>query len=196
MPKNLTDGTAFAASIQIPVDSDPAGLQYLETGFQGLADRTNYLKKYNEDSTAYTWTKSPLDFRIVNGWTYGTYGNGHHGKLVSAAASDVALMDIFVPGGITLTKVYALVLPGGASGMSFVLTHRLPDFSTPADPDPTAFSSNASSGATLQVLDATVTGGRTVDTDEIVTLRVTSAQAGDEVRAIQIVASITGEGRI
>ena len=53
MPANLTDVNAFTTPVQVPVGGDAAGLTYLLTAFQALANRTNYLNLLRADGA---WT--------------------------------------------------------------------------------------------------------------------------------------------
>lgn len=51
MPNNLTDVNAFTSPVVVPAGSDDAGLTYLLTAFQALANRTHYL---NEQRAAHS----------------------------------------------------------------------------------------------------------------------------------------------
>ena len=157
MPANLTDVDAFTSPVQVPAGSDDAGLVYLLTAFQALANRTHYLNERQNTVTSRTFTVSPFQSVWASGWTLAST------SLTGTANSAVLRLPLdFLPNGSVLKKVEALVTPG-ANTMSMDVYTRTLDFTTPGSGSDTAVETAiTSSGTTLQVL-ASSTLTETID---------------------------------
>lgn len=150
MPNNLTDVNAFTSPIVVPAGSDDAGLTYLLTAFQALANRTEYLRQRVAVVTERTFVVSPHRAQFDSGWTRGPVA------AVSTSNSAVVYLDLdFLPDGAVLKRVRALVTPG-ANTMSMDLRTRTLDFVTPDKGSNTGIELGiTSSGTSLQVITTT-----------------------------------------
>ena len=198
MPANLTDADTYTTPIQVPAGSDAAGLTYLLTAFQGLANRTNYLAARTVAITERTFVVSPHRAQLPESnapsWTRG------NSSLTSAANSSPLYLPLdFLPTGSVIKRVRALVTPG-ANTMSMDIRSRTLDFITPGSGSDVGVELGlTTSGTTLQVLTTTLLS-ETVNhtTGKSYVAVITSNSAGlsspDTLWGFQIVADLVGNG--
>lgn len=195
MPNNLTDVNAFTTPVQVPAGSDDAGLTYLLTAFQALANRTNYLNKLANDVTERTFVVSPHIATYVSGW----YPGGTGVMECTANSSDITVALDFLPHGSVLKRVRALVTPG-ANTMGMQIRSRELDFTTPGSGSNTAIETGlVSSGTALQVISSSLLS-ETIDRTSgkiyrvIVTSNSNASVSTDQLFGFQIVADLVGIG--
>lgn len=196
MPNNLTDVNAFTSPVQVPAGSDDAGLTYLLTAFQALANRTHYLNKLANDVTERTFVVSPWQCVWNTGWT-----PAESSLLGTTNSAELRMALDFLPNGAVLKRIRALVTPG-ANTMDLVLSKRTLTFTgTPASGSNTNVFIGASSGTSLQVIDADLTSvPETIDrvggTHYSLQLTANSGAgaSNDTLWGFQIVADLVGIG--
>lgn len=198
MPANLTDVDTYTTPVQVPSGSDDAGLTYLLTAFQALANRTNYLAQRTVVINERTFVVSPHRAQFqLSGAPSWTRGNS---SLASAANSSPLYLPLdWLPTGSVIKRVRALVTPG-ANTMTLDVRSRTLDFTTPGSGSDTGIELGiTSSGTTLQVLTTTALS-ETVDhtSGKHYVAVVTSNSAGlsspDTLWGFQIVADLIGNG--
>lgn len=194
MPANITDVNAFTTPVQVPAGSDAAGLTYLLTGFQALADRTHYLNKLANDVTERTFVVSPHQAQFTTGWTRGNT------SLTSVTNNAPLYLHLdFLPNGAVLKRVRALVTPG-ANTVGMEVRNRTLDFITPGSGSDIAVETGiASSGTTLQVI-GTAALSETINRSggknyvAVVTANSGAGASNDTLWGFQIVADLVGIG--
>ena len=194
MPANITDVNAFTSPVQVPSGSDPAGLTYILTAAQALANRTHYLNKQISDVTERTFVVSPHQAQFTAGWTRG------NSSLTSTANSALLYLNLdFLPNGSVLKRVRALVTPG-ANTMSMDIRSRTLDFTTPGSgTDVGVELAITSSGTAIQVM-TTALLSETIDRvggKNYVAKLTANSGAGasnDTLWGFQIVADLVGIG--
>lgn len=194
MPANLTDVDTYTTPVQVPAGSDAAGLTYLLTAFQALANRTNYLAQRTVVINERTFVVSPHRAQFVSGWTRG------NNALTSTSNSAALYLPLdFLPTGSVIKRVRALVTPG-ANTMGMELRSRTLDFTTPADGGDVAIETGlVTSGTTLQVLTTTALSETVNHTAgkhyvAVVTANSGAGASNDTLFGFQIVADLVGNG--
>lgn len=194
MPANLTDSNAFTTPVQVPTDSDDAGLTYLLTAFQALANRTHFLNKLANDVTERTFVVSPHQAQFTTGWTRSNT------SLTSTTNNAPLYLHLdFLPNGAVLKRVRVLVTPG-ANTMSMDIRSRTLDFVTPGSGSDIGIElGTTTSGTALQVLTSTLlsetidrSGGKNYVT--VITANSSAGSSNDTLWGFQIVADLVGIG--
>lgn len=206
MPKNLTDTSAFTDPIVVPVDSDPRNSASVETGFQGLANRTRYLLNQLETDGALEVNISPIDGLQgevgVSEWDYGA-GVGDP-SVDSAANGSELYFDLakYLPAGATVTDIEVMVDEGAArslgSRMSVSLQVTTPTWTGSGSTSTTLYLSETGGGATSKIFAISdgVNAGTawtniTIDKTKLYTLVVRAGTDGghvsDRVKAIRVI---------
>lgn len=150
MSTNLSESDAFTANVQVPEDSDSAGLQFLLTAFQALANRTKFLNTRGPLVAERTFVISPFAAKWSSGWT-----PSDTSLLATTNSATLRLPLDFLPSGSVLKRVRALVTPGapGVQTMTMDLYTRTVSFTGPSAGSNTGIELGvASSSNSLQVL--------------------------------------------
>lgn len=183
MPKNLSDSASYTANIECPVDGDPANAASVETGLQGLANRTSYLKGIIDPSPAPTRRRifAPKGMEGLALWERVSFDIVQVQSNANAAHIVLDLSARF-PVGTIITGIEAMVTPGAARLTNSKMFTSL--FVQPIDFDLDTFGSETAVGsvvtsdpnwddgtATRQILAETMSHTLTADNITIMSVR-------------------------
>lgn len=155
MPRDISETSAFTAPISVPVNGEPVAAETRDPAFQGLTNRTKYLKDYVEPklggaSGAGEWlypsARSRTILFAVDDGRAGDFGTGPGwisttGEFLTSqydAAAWIVPLGKDLPDGAVVTRIRAMVVPGAVRSagaedrMRLSLYSRAMDFGAPS----------------------------------------------------------------
>lgn len=135
MPKNIVDLHEFTTPVQVPVGTDPRNAASVETPFQALANRTEFLRERIQPQRTVELRLSLYEAIQHGPWTWSTpFGNYLETSDSSLGTALVWPLRGRIPTGAEIQTIQAIVDMGEAAtaGMTLRVLARSFNFSTPS----------------------------------------------------------------